>query len=112
MSRTELLRQLIEMSVPLPQVISRLSDQSWDAGDDLVELGPEHCKNVLTRFARGELARTDVEAWANAIECREDVGIQNAVVREVLHELANPIITFPLSPGRAEALLLRLPKRG
>lgn len=112
MTRTELLLHLIEASIPIPEAISRLAELSWDANADLVELRPEHCSNVISQFIRSAIAGPDVEAWANAIECREDVRIKTPLVGEVLHELANPVLTYSLSPGRGEFLLSRLQNAG
>jgi hypothetical protein len=112
MTRVDLLLQLIEASIPIPEAISRLAELSWDAEADLVELTPEHCSNVILHFIRGAIPRSEVEAWANAIECREDVEIKSSLVGEVLHELANPVLTYSLSPGRGEALLSRLQNAG
>jgi len=112
MNRTELLHQLIEASIPIPEAISRLAELSWDAEAELLELGPEHCSNVLSQFIRGAIAAPEVEAWANAIECREDVSIKSLLVGEVLHELANPVLTYSLSPSRGRLLLSRLQNAG
>ncbi len=112
MSRVDLLHQLIEASIPIPEAISRLAELSWDAEADLVELSPEHCSNVISQFIRGAIAGPEVEAWANAVECREDVRIKTSLVGEVLHELANPSLTYSLSSGRGEVLLSRLQNAG
>jgi hypothetical protein len=112
MSRIDLLHQLIDASIPIPEAISRLAELSWDADEDLVELGPEHCSNVILQFIRGAIAGLEVEAWANALECREDVKIKTSLVGEVLHEMANPVLTHSLSPGRGKALLSRLQNAG
>jgi hypothetical protein len=108
MSHIELLHQLIEFSVPVSQAVARLADLSWDADVDLVELRSEHCRNVLSLFMQGAIAGSDVGTWANAIECREDVQIKTLVVDEVLYELANPLLTHPLTPDRGKVLFSRL----
>lgn len=112
MTRIELLRDLIEVAIPIPMAASRLAELAWDAEADLVELKPEHCTNVISQFIRGSIARSEGETWANAVEGREDIGISAPMVGEVLHELANPRLTFPLSPSRAEVLLKLLQNDG
>ncbi|HBY9035595.1 TPA: hypothetical protein MI944_29695 [Klebsiella pneumoniae] len=112
MSRIELLHRLIEASMPIPEAVSRLAELSWDGEEDLVELVPEHCSNVISQFLRGAIAGTEVEAWANAVECREDVKINSSLVGEVLHELANPTLTHCLSPARGKELLSQLQYAG
>jgi hypothetical protein len=111
MSRSELLSQLIECSVPVPQAIAALSAQSWDACDDLVQLVRRHCEHVLELFVRGDLTTVEVEAWANAIECREDIGVELSA-GGVLHELANPLLIQPLTTARAQFLLSGLQNAG
>ena len=34
----------------------------------------------------------DVEEWANALECRDDVSFENEEVRNSIFELANPTL--------------------
>ncbi|WP_290803968.1 hypothetical protein, partial [Aquidulcibacter sp.] len=73
-----------------------------------VRLTPDHFSNVLARYLRGEMSEVDVETWANLIEGRDDVEFDHsfeALVRDVLHELANPILTHPLDPARARHLI-------
>jgi hypothetical protein len=112
MQRVDLLLQLIEASIPIPKAISCLAGLSWDTETDIVELTAEHCSNVISRFIKGAILGAEVEAWANAIECREDVKFKSSLVGEVLHELANPALTYQLSQGRGEALLSRLRNAG
>ncbi len=41
---------------------------------------------VLSKFVRGALGESDVEAWAHVLECREDIGYANSTVREMLYD--------------------------
>jgi len=44
--------------------------------------------------------------WANAIEGRDDIEFNpDTTAGRLLHELANPVFTEPLTPARAAELL-------
>nr|WP_315466198.1 hypothetical protein [uncultured Rhodoferax sp.] len=110
MSRSAALSALVKVSIPVPEAISNLTQFPWDSDSDLIVLCLGDFIEVLSRFDRGELAEADVEAWANALECREDIGYANSTVRELLHELANPLLTKRLTPPRAASLLSMMQK--
>jgi len=65
-----------------------------------------HIAAALRRYADGQLTGAAIENWANAIEGRDDIGYEpRSTVGRLLHELANPVLTKPLSPSRATDLL-------
>ncbi len=97
-SRTSSLIELLHFSRPVADVMDSLSVFGWDSDVELVALEPSHITSVLHRFLSGKLLQADVEDWANAIECRDDIGFDpNSFVATALHELANPILTRPLT---------------
>lgn len=110
MNRIAALNALVKVSIPVPEAIATLAQFPWDSDSDLIVISLGDFSEVLSRFVRGTLAETEVEAWANALECREDIGYANSTARELLHELANPTLTMPLTPHRATLLLARLDK--
>ncbi|TAJ24233.1 MAG: hypothetical protein EPO68_01775 [Planctomycetota bacterium] len=90
--RRELLIDLIEARRPTFELRAELSALPWDS-PALVELRPEHIAAVLMRFVRREWSAQDVEAWADAVECRDDVRYADApggLVASALHELSAP----------------------
>jgi hypothetical protein len=97
-TRTSQLEELLHFSRPVADVLSDLSAFGWDSDEELVILEAAHISTVLNRFLSGEISVTDVEDWANAIECREDIGLlEGAPVADALDELANPLLTRPLT---------------
>jgi len=71
----------------------------------------DHVEDTLRRYLSGQLTENLVEAWANAIEGREDIGMKERdedFLREVIFELANPVLHQPLSEGCACSILSRL----
>jgi hypothetical protein len=86
------------MSVPVAESIANLAEFPWDCELDLIVLTPEDIGRVFALLGRGAVSTSDVETWANALECREDVGYANLAIKDLLHVLANPSLTEPLAP--------------
>jgi hypothetical protein len=102
--RREALRDLALFASPLPSIQHSLSDFTWDS-QELSMLDKQHVLQVLRRFDAGELAGKDVEAWANTIEIRDDIGYdRETAIWDVLYELSNPTLTEPLTRERADVL--------
>lgn len=101
MDRKTALENLIQFKLPIEQTISDLTEFSWDSEIELVSLDSGKIKNALQLFMQGSISATQVEVWANAIECREDVKVELSLVNDALHELANPLLSHPLSVERA-----------
>ena len=92
------LKELLHFSRPVDDVVSDLSTFGWDSDEELATLDAAHILAVLNRFLSGDISDTDVEGWANAIECREDIGfLQDSPVADALDELANPLLTRSLT---------------
>ena len=105
MPRTALVEELLRLSRPLDVILRELANFAFDS-EPLVMLERRHLAAILDRFVAGELDEAAVESWADAIEMRDDVGLpdDDDVVRDVLFELANPLLTEPLLSTRAVAL--------
>ena len=101
-TRSLLLQELLHFTRPVADVVLNLSDFGWDSDEELVTLQADHVAAVLSRFLSGEIESHDVEDWANAIECREGIGMHlDSPVADVLHALANPSLTYPLTKHSA-----------
>lgn len=110
-TRLDVLRSLLTMSAPFAETVKQLARFNFDYEGDAVELTSAHLSHVLRRYLDGQLLGSDVEAWANAIEGRDDVSISGdskSSIESVLHELANPYLTCQLDSGRANYLLRML----
>lgn len=103
--REKLLESLLELKRPIKDICAALSTYPWDSDTELVLLTPGRTSEILSRYVAGDISAGDVEDWANAIEVRDDIGIKPGATRDILHELANPILTEPLTPSRAKVLL-------
>ena len=105
-SRKELVERLVRFDAPLAPTLSALQEFGWDCDEPLVTLDASSVRSVLQRYLSGSLTAADVEAWADAIECRDD--IEASGFRDVIFELASPSITRQLSPSVAQDLLAQI----
>jgi hypothetical protein len=102
-TRKDLVQRLVGFSAPLAPTLAALREFGWDCDTPLVTLDATSLVSVLERYLAGTFTAADVEAWADAVECRDD--IDDTPVHDVVFELANPEITARLSPSRARDLL-------
>jgi hypothetical protein len=111
--RRDLLEKLVRFDPSMPLALGGPALDWWDPtpGGPTVVLTDEHARKVLVRFQDGTLSSKDVEAWANAIESREDIDFSNEkgnVLEELIFELANPLLTQALDSSRASSWIDRL----
>jgi hypothetical protein len=108
-SRESVLKALLSFTRPIPDIARELSAYGWDASSPLVVLDAIHISSTLNRFMAGDLSSLQVEAWANCIECRDDIEYDpSSAVGLALHELANPVLTCSLTRQSAAALVATL----
>jgi len=108
-SRESHLHTLLSFTRSIRNIARDLSAYGWDAPSPLVVLGPVHISSVLNRFMAGGLSSAQVEEWANLIECREDIEYSpSSAIGLALHELANPLLTCPLTRQSAATLVATL----
>jgi len=109
--RAELLRDLVTASRPVKDLSKELAEFAWDSEEELVSLECSHVVKMLKEYLAGRRSATDVRAWAEAIEGRDDIGFASAAesaLRDVIFELANPELGHVLTPLRAHHVLRRL----
>jgi len=107
--RESLLYELLSFKRPIPDIARDLAAYGWDAHNPLVVLDAIHISSLLSRFTAGELSSAQVEDWANCIECRDDIEYDpSSAMGLALHELANPLLTCPLTEQSAAALVATL----
>jgi hypothetical protein len=106
MDRRSILRDLVQLSRPLDDILDDLQRFPWDSEVEFVALTAGNISSILRRYRDGELSAETVEAWADAIELRDDIACDpDAVAGKILFELANPLINEPLTRRRALDLL-------
>lgn len=109
----ELLNALLRFENPeeLIAITKALSVYDSNRGNDLVNLTRENIISILERYLQAELSRKNVEDWASAVECREDIEFgmdDDDVTMDVIHDLANPALEGDLTPKAAAALIEKL----
>ena len=103
--REELARKLVEYSLPIEPVLAELSAYPWDCESPAFLITPAHVVSLLDRYLAGDLSSAQVERWGNLVETRDDLDTREGAIREVIHEISNPLLTEPLS--RDSALRMR-----
>ncbi len=101
---------MLEATRPLAELQAALAGLPWDS-EPLVVLRREHVTEALRRLCTGAWTAGDLEQWADLLEGREDVDLEQGyetALAEVIFELANPVLGGPIDGPRAQALLLRL----
>ena len=102
---------LLELRTPLVDAVAAVRELPWDSEVELIVLTRQHVSNMLRQYLTGCLTEPEVELWANVVEGREDIGFaaESAdLLSAFIFEAANPLITEPMSPARAEHWLIRL----
>ena len=87
-----ILKSLINFSKPIDVLEKEISSLKWDNEIELVEIKKSHLDNVENKLKAGELKESEVETWANLIECREDIKFENELVKEKIEKFANPTL--------------------
>ena len=98
--RAEVVRKLVEYALPIEPVIAELGGYPWDCDSPLFVITPAHVASVLDRYLAGDLTAEQVEHWGNLVEGRDDLD-SGEDVSDVIHELANPLLTESLSKESA-----------
>ncbi|MES2359101.1 MAG: hypothetical protein V4529_12285 [Gemmatimonadota bacterium] len=107
--RASLLRSLIDFDDPIQEIMAELQQLPWDVEIPVVQFSVGDATSVLRRYEAGQLSAPDIEAWANAIEGRDDIGIDDHLdLREMIYQLANPSLTQRLTRDAAQGWLKKL----
>jgi hypothetical protein len=110
-ARRSLLEALLMLCRPLAEITAKLNRLGWDSSTEIIPLTRSNVVTILQRFLDREITAQEVEDWANAIEGREDLGLEQGhedVLQQVLFELANPLITRSLNDDVASDWVMHL----
>ena len=102
--RSGVLASLVTLREPLDRLRSQLSAIPWDSDQPIVVLTQRDAASVLKRFVDNHLSGCELEEWANLIEAREDIGYDaeaESLLRQFIHEIANPDLEGQLTVARA-----------
>ena len=102
-----MLTDLITFGKPIDVLVAIVGDVGWSE-TPVVVLTTDHILSVLRRFQEGELTAADVEAWADLIECREDIDYQperDDEIVEAIFVLANPVLNGSLDEALTDQVI-------
>ncbi len=112
-TRTQVLKDLLEYNAPLHTLKNNLLKYGWDADAPYVTLTRLHVVEILKRYIDGVISSSQMESWANMIECREDIEAEEGyetLVDEAIFQLANPLLTQSITVENCQQLLEILQK--
>jgi hypothetical protein len=107
-NREDILNDLINLKSNLTELQKELSQYSWDIETPVLIINKKDFTNVLQRCIDGKLTFLEVENWADAIECRDDLGFEDNNVQEIIFELANPDINGEITKDLLKAIIYKL----
>lgn len=113
MQRQQALENLLAFNGNVAALVQKLGAFPWDSEVALVVLTRQHAASVLQRYLHRQLDEHQLEMWANAIEGREDIDFENGyeeVIGDVIHHLANPLLTETITLQKCQQLLKGLMK--
>ena len=93
MTRKLILQNLIEFNSSVKILEKELSNFDWDFDGEPTIIYKHHIENSLKSYCNETLSKEDLEAWANLIECREDLDYEKPyyeLIETIIYELANP----------------------
>lgn len=106
--RIAIIGELLNLSRPVDELQRAVGDLDWDYEGAPVVLNREHILHALRRHLRGEIEAPEIERWANLMEGRDDIIFESGHekwIADSVFELANPILTNPLTLSRADELI-------
>jgi hypothetical protein len=109
--RARAVQDLVALRTPLVVAIQRVRSYPWDSDHALATLTRENLASIVQRYLDDELSSSELEAWANAVEGRDDIDIDSdgaSEIREILFEMATPEVNRAISPTLANEWLERL----
>lgn len=113
MGRMEVLNDLISFSES-PEALSKaLSQYEWDYEGVPFIVKASQVRKVLEEFLAGKYSAQELEAWANLIECREDLEFEESkhnLIENIINHLANPVLHGEISHQYCKTALDTLEK--
>lgn len=105
-NRRAVLASLIRLDRSLSDLRAALAELPWDS-DAVITMKRDDVAAILRRFESGEIDEHSLEAWADLIEVREDIGFElehEEAIATAIHKLANPYLHGPVTATISEIL--------
>ena len=107
-NRKDILTDLICFNGNLTELQSELSQYSWDVEEPILIIGKSDFSNVIKKCVDGKITFGELENWANAIECRDDLDFEVEEIQEIIFELASPEINGEITKQRLKEIIKEL----
>jgi hypothetical protein len=98
--RLKAVENLVSLTLGVHECIKNLSIFSWDYNGNPFLLERQHIEKILEKYLSGKISILELEAWADAIELRDDIKYelsQEFWIENVIVQLASPSINEPLN---------------
>lgn len=109
--RQELIRKVVDYDGDPSLLFEEIRHFGWDCETELVTLTADHIHNVLRQYLDGIISARKVSEWANFIERREDIALEEEqidVLNEIIFWLANPEINYPITEELTHQITAKL----
>lgn len=103
--RKDILNDLISMNGDISVLLNELSLYPWDREKPITNLNRSDILLLLTKALHDNNIFNKLEDWADAIEVRDDIEFENDQVKNVVTELANPILYGALTKERLKLII-------
>ena len=107
-TRKEILTDLILYRKELGTLQEELSIYAWDSNTPIVIITITEVKEVFNNYLNDNISNEELEDWANAIEMRDDIGFGSENIKEIIFNIANPILTQSISKQKIEQYIVGL----
>lgn len=104
MSRSQLLRRIVEGEFPTVETLEALKSLPTENGVT-VTLQRRHVCRLLVRYIEGQVSGDEVAGWAKVLDDAADVVREDGVVGHTLFFLANPLLEGELTQTSAREFL-------
>lgn len=112
--RTSLVLELIGNPKTVSAITQELAIYGWYCENCLAVVTKLDVLAVLKQFEQGMLSAVEIEAWANSLGGRPDIGFEfgaDGVVEESLYWLANPEINWPIDASLCHRIVALYERR-
>ena len=87
-----ILLDLVHFKNNIDTLKNMLSQIGFDSETELVSMSRDDIVEILQRSLDKKISFLELEEWANLIECREDIGLEDEKTQEMIFKLANPYL--------------------
>jgi hypothetical protein len=104
------LHDLLNFSRDLESIRLDLKNFKWDS-KEIMLLERVHLKDILSKFINGKISNEEISDWADLVEARDDIGYEISyedLIKEIIFNLANPEINYPLNSKEAKKYMEKL----